>query len=184
MPIVGKHLIAYSGYQGGVSVIDLTNPKAAKEIGYVDPISPQTGASGNGCWTGYWYNDSLYCSELDWGMHVFTLNEPWWKQALNFDELNPQTNTKLIRCNVSVIERPEEGRPDEADHGQGEPVRARPGAARLRPQGQGDRPGHLEDAHRGRERSRQHLGPRHEARVAEGHRPHRTRTFPSAVAHP
>jgi hypothetical protein len=106
VPIVGKHLIAYSGYQGGVSVIDVTNPRTAREIAFVDQVSPQTGASGSGCWTGYWYNDNLYCSELDWGAHIFTVTDEWWKRAMDFDELNPQTNTKLIRCNASVSNVP------------------------------------------------------------------------------
>ena len=59
-----------------------------------------------GCWTSYWYNDYLYCNELGWGRTRLTVNEPWWKQALTMDELNPQTNTKLISCQVSFTGGP------------------------------------------------------------------------------
>jgi hypothetical protein len=100
IPSLDRNLMAWSGYTGGVAVIDFTNPKAPREIAFVDPIT-QNATSGLGCWTGYWYNDNLYCNELNWGQHVFTVNEPWWKQALNMDELNPQTATKLIRCSVT-----------------------------------------------------------------------------------
>ena len=105
IPSLDRNLMAWSGYTGGISVIDFTNPKAPREIASVDPITLNA-TSGLGCWTGYWYNDNLYCNELNWGQHVFTVNEPWWKQALDMDELNPQTATKLIRCSVTFTGGP------------------------------------------------------------------------------
>ncbi len=105
IPSLDHQLMAWSGYTAGVSVIDFTNPKAPREIAFVDQIT-ENATSGLGCWTGYWYNDNLYCNELNWGQHVFTVNEPWWKQALNMTELNPQTATKLIRCQVSFTGGP------------------------------------------------------------------------------
>ncbi|MDQ5840199.1 MAG: hypothetical protein M3537_03405, partial [Chloroflexota bacterium] len=109
IPSLDRNLMAWSGYTGGISVIDFTNPKAPREIAFVDQVTGPL-ATGSGCWTGYWYNDNLYCNELGWGQHVFTLNEPWWKQALNFTELNPQTATKLIRCSVSFTGGPARAR--------------------------------------------------------------------------
>ena len=107
VPSLDRDLIAWSGYMAGVSVIDVTNPKAPREISFVDQLFfPGTGNSGAGCWTGYWYNDKLWCNELLYGAHVFTVDEPWWKQAMTFDELNPQTATKLIRCQVSFTGGP------------------------------------------------------------------------------
>ena len=105
VPSLDRNLMAWSGYTGGVSVIDFTNPEAPREIAFVDQYT-LAGASGVGCWTGYWFNDNLYCNEVQWGQHVFTVNEPWWKQALDMDELNPQTFTKLIRCQVSFTGGP------------------------------------------------------------------------------
>jgi hypothetical protein len=107
VPFLDRQIMAWSGYTAGVSIIDFTNPKAPRELASVDPYSPPTsGASGLGCWTGYWYNDYLYCNELQWGQHVFTVDEPWWPQAMNLDESNPQTITKLIRCQVSYTGGP------------------------------------------------------------------------------
>jgi hypothetical protein len=113
IPSLNRNLMAWSGYTGGVSVIDFTNPKAPREIASVDPITLNA-TSGLGCWTGYWYNDNLYCNELNWGQHVFTVNEPWWKQALDMDELNPQTNTKLIRCSVTYTGGPKRAKRSKA----------------------------------------------------------------------
>ncbi len=106
VPSLDRDLIAWSGYTAGVSIIDVTNPKAPREIAFVDQLYFPPGNSGAGCWTGYWYNDKLFCNELLYGAHVFTVNEPWWKQAMTFGELNPQTATKLIRCQVSFTGGP------------------------------------------------------------------------------
>ncbi len=107
VPSLDRDLIAWSGYMAGVSVIDVTNPKAPREIAFVDQLFfPNTGNSGAGCWTGYWYNDKLWCNELHYGAQVFTVDEPWWKQAMTFDELNSQTATKLIRCQVTYTGGP------------------------------------------------------------------------------
>ena len=124
VPIVGRHIIASSGYQYGVNVIDVTNPRrpGGSRTSTRSRRRPATAASG--CWTGYWCNDNLWSrTELDWGTHAFTLSDPWWKQALNMNELNPQTFTKLIRCNAKVGPQ-DAGRQEDPHHGQGEPVRA------------------------------------------------------------
>lgn len=65
-------------------LVDVTNPKAPQELGFVDPHlpTPTQGESGRGCWTGYWYNGNLFCSELNWGLHIFTVDEPWWDKPL------------------------------------------------------------------------------------------------------
>ena len=44
-------------YQGGVSLVDFTNPRNPKEIGYFDrgPISATSLVFG-GFWSTYWYN--------------------------------------------------------------------------------------------------------------------------------
>ena len=105
IPFLDRNVMAWSGYTAGGSVIDYTNPRAPREVASYDQLT-LAGNSGLGCWNSYWYNDYLYCNELGWGSHTFTVNEPWWKQAMTMDELNPQTNTKLIRCQVSFTGGP------------------------------------------------------------------------------
>ncbi len=106
-PFIDRDIVASSCYNCGQDIIDITNPRAPREIGFWDPPEypgVYTGLptkNGAGCWTGYWYNDNLYCNELDYGLHIWTVNEPWWKQAITLDEQNPQTITKRMRCSVS-----------------------------------------------------------------------------------
>jgi hypothetical protein len=112
IPFMDRNVMTYAGYRMGGGVVDLTNPRAPRNIGFFDypPSEPSTGPAsqggfertGLGCWTFYWYNDNLYCNDLSWGMIVYTVNEPWWKQALTMNELNPQTTTFRFRCTASV----------------------------------------------------------------------------------
>jgi hypothetical protein len=111
-PFIDRDIVASSCYNCGQNIIDITNPRAPRELGFWDPPEypgAYTGLAtknGAGCWTGYWYNDSLYCNELDYGLHIWTVNEPWWKQSITLDEQNPQTITKRMRCSVSYTGGP------------------------------------------------------------------------------
>jgi hypothetical protein len=106
IPYVGRHILASSFYTGGMSLIDLTNPKAAREIGFMDLPTPPpgttvaTGAS-NGIWSAYVYNDHQYGSEITWGWHVWRLDEPWWDDQMQLTELNGQTADAYIRCKIT-----------------------------------------------------------------------------------
>jgi hypothetical protein len=112
VPFMDRNVMTYACYRCGMGVIDLTNPRAARTIGYMDfPTAQGTnpggpgniqGLGGLGCWTGYWYNDNLYCNDLSWGLHIWTITEPWWKQALQMTNLNPQTTTFTFKCTVTV----------------------------------------------------------------------------------
>jgi hypothetical protein len=111
-PFIDRDIVASSCYNCGQNVIDITNPRAPREVGFWDPpeypgvyVGLHT-KNGAGCWTGYWYNDSLYCNELDYGLHIWTVNEPWWKQSISLDEQNPQTLTHRMRCSVSYTGGP------------------------------------------------------------------------------
>jgi hypothetical protein len=105
VPIVGRHLMATSFYIGGMALTDFTNPKAAREIGFMDIPTPPAGVptadTSEGCWTGYVYNNYQYCTELDFGFHVWKVNEPWWENQLQLTEMNGQTNDAYIRCKVT-----------------------------------------------------------------------------------
>jgi len=109
IPFIDRNVMTYAGYRAGGGVVDLTNPRAPRNVGWFDfppgTQDPVTGAwerVGLGCWTFYWYNHNLYCNDISWGVTVFTVNEPWWRQGLVMNELNPQTTTYIPRCTISV----------------------------------------------------------------------------------
>jgi len=110
IPMVGKHLMATSFYNGGMAVTDFTNPRAPRELAFMDipsapPGFPDDGES-EGCWTGYWYNNFQYCTELSWGFHVWRMNDGTWDNTLTVDHLNGQTHDSYIKCKVSFTGGP------------------------------------------------------------------------------
>src|SRR5207249_372863 len=60
--------------QGGISVVDFTDPAQPFEIAYFDrgPIDPKMLVLG-GEWAAYWYNGYIYGSEIARGLDVFEL---------------------------------------------------------------------------------------------------------------
>jgi hypothetical protein len=108
VPFIDRNVMTYAGYRAGGGVVDLTNPRAPRNVGFFDFPPGQVDAFGRqdptglGCWTFYWFNDNLYCNDISWGVTVFTVNEPWWKQAIQVNELNPQTTTYGFTCSVSL----------------------------------------------------------------------------------
>jgi hypothetical protein len=54
-------------YQGGISVMDFTDPANPIEIAYFDrgPIDANVLAMG-GHWSAYWYNGHVFASEAPW----------------------------------------------------------------------------------------------------------------------
>jgi hypothetical protein len=92
-------------YQGGVSVFDFTDPAHPKEIAYFDrgPIDASKLVIG-GFWAGYYYNGYIYGSEIARGLDVFELtptadltqNEIDAAKLVRFDQLNPQSQPKLV----------------------------------------------------------------------------------------
>jgi hypothetical protein len=74
VPIPGRNIEVQSWYQGGVSVMDYTNPEHPFEIGYFDrgPVDDSRPAMG-GQWSTYYYNGYIYGSEIARGTDVFKL---------------------------------------------------------------------------------------------------------------
>ncbi len=117
VPFIDRNIMTYAGYRLGGGVVDLTNPRAPRNVGWFDfppgEADPVTGAferNGLGCWTFYWYNDNLYCNDISWGVTVYTVNEPWWRQALKMNELNPQTTTYTFKCTATVTGGPKKAK--------------------------------------------------------------------------
>ena len=105
LPLANKNVLAHSFYTAGASIIDFTNPKAPKEVAFIDQVLTPGGGpvipSGAGCWSAYWYNGSIFCNELSWGLHIFDVDLPFWNDTMTLPAHNAQTVTNFIRCQLS-----------------------------------------------------------------------------------
>jgi hypothetical protein len=104
IPVPGRDIEVQAWYQGGVSVMDFTDPAQPFEIAYFDrgPIDPKMLVLG-GEWSAYWYNGYIYGSEIARGLDVFELtpskflsqNEIDAAKAVRVTELNVQNQQKI-----------------------------------------------------------------------------------------
>ncbi|MFJ6024945.1 LVIVD repeat-containing protein [Brevundimonas sp. NPDC092305] len=104
VPVPGRDLMVQAWYQGGVSVMDFTDPKKPVEIAYFDrgPIEPDRVAVG-GSWSAYWLNGRIYSSEIARGLDVLKLEpsdqlsaaEIAAAESVMAETINPQTQTRI-----------------------------------------------------------------------------------------
>jgi hypothetical protein len=104
IPVPGRDIEVQAWYQGGVSVMDFTDPANPYEIAYFDrgPIDPKVLVLG-GEWSAYWYNGYIYGSEIARGLDVFELtptkfltqNEIDAAKTVKFAEQNVQNQQKI-----------------------------------------------------------------------------------------
>lgn len=104
IPVPGRDIEVQAWYQGGVSVMDFTDPAHPQEIAYFDrgPIDPKMLVLG-GDWSAYWYNGAIYGSEIARGLDVFELtptkylsqNEIDAAKTVQVKELNVQNQQKI-----------------------------------------------------------------------------------------
>jgi hypothetical protein len=104
IPVPGRDIEVQAWYQGGISVVDFTDPAQPFEIAYFDrgPIDPKILVLG-GDWSGYWYNGYIYGSEIARGLDVFELtpskfltqNEIDAAKTVHISELNVQNQQKI-----------------------------------------------------------------------------------------
>jgi hypothetical protein len=104
IPVPGRDIEVQGWYQGGVSVMDFTDPAQPFEIAYFDrgPIDPKMLVLG-GEWSAYWYNGYIYGSEIARGLDVFELtpskfltqNEIDAAKTVQVSELNVQNQQKF-----------------------------------------------------------------------------------------
>lgn len=104
IPVPGRSLHVQSWYQGGVSIVDWTDPAHPVEVGYYDrgPVSGKKFAMG-GQWSTYWYNGYIYGSEIARGLDVMKLvptdmltqNEIDAANQIHFDLLNVQDQPQV-----------------------------------------------------------------------------------------
>lgn len=104
IPVPGRDLMVQSWYQGGVSIMDFTDPTKPVEIAYFDrgPISAERLYVG-GSWSAYWFNGRIYSSEIARGLDVLKLvpsdqlsaAEIAAAEAILAEEINPQLQTRV-----------------------------------------------------------------------------------------
>jgi hypothetical protein len=104
IPVPGRDIEVQAWYQGGISIVDFTDPAQPFEIAYFDrgPIDPKMLVLG-GEWSAYWYNGYIYGSEIARGLDVFELtptkfltqNEIDAAKAVRVPELNVQNQQKI-----------------------------------------------------------------------------------------
>jgi len=104
IPVPGRDIEVQAWYQGGVSVMDFTDPEHPAEIAYFDrgPIFQNMLVLG-GHWSAYWYNGRIYASEIARGLDIFELeptkfltqNEIDAAKTVHVSELNVQNQQKI-----------------------------------------------------------------------------------------
>ena len=112
VPVPGRDIKVQAWYQGGISLMDFTDPANPVEIGYFDrgPIDAKIAMMG-GSWSAYWYNGRIYSSEIARGLDIFELtpsehltqNEIDAAKAVHFDILNVQTQERIEWPNKLVV---------------------------------------------------------------------------------
>jgi hypothetical protein len=98
IPVPGRDIEVQSWYQGGISVMDFTDAAHPFEIAYFDrgPIDPKTLVLG-GDWSAYWYNGTIYASEIARGLDIFELTPT---KFLTKNELDAAKTVRVAELNV------------------------------------------------------------------------------------
>jgi hypothetical protein len=122
VPVPGRDIMVQGWYQGGIDVIDFSDPDKPQELAFFDrgPVDPPTpdlidavppggaarpGQRGTigGSWGAYYYNGRVYSSELARGFDILELtpsaklsaNEIAAAKLVRFDEYNPQSQPEI-----------------------------------------------------------------------------------------
>lgn len=113
IPVPGRDIMVQGWYQGGVNVIDFTDPDKPYEIAFFDrgpvdaPAEPGSTPTGRGTiagsWGAYWYNGLIYSAEMARGLDILeilptehlTVNEIAAAKLVMMEEYNPQSQPKL-----------------------------------------------------------------------------------------
>ena len=103
IPVPGRDLMVQAWYQGGMSIVDFTDPSKPFEVASFDrgPIEADRMVVG-GYWSAYWFNGRIYGSEIARGVDVLRLAPSDLLSAAEIaaaesaihDEINPQTQTE------------------------------------------------------------------------------------------
>lgn len=103
IPVPGRDIKVQAWYQGGISLMDFTDPDHPVEIAYFDrgPIDPNMIVDG-GHWSAYWYNGYIYGSEIARGLDVFELTPT---EHLSQNEIDAAKSVRVSELNVQNQQR-------------------------------------------------------------------------------
>jgi hypothetical protein len=103
IPVPGRDIEVQAWYQGGISVMDFTDPEHPVEIAYFDrgPIDPHMLVLG-GHWSAYWYNGRIYASEIARGLDIFELSPT---EFLSRNEIDAAKTVRVAELNVQNQQR-------------------------------------------------------------------------------
>jgi hypothetical protein len=103
IPVPGRDIKVQAWYQGGISIMDFTDPGHPVEIAYFDrgPIYPNMLVLG-GSWSAYWYNGHIYSSEIARGLDIFELTPT---QSLTQNEIDAAKAVRVAELNVQNQEK-------------------------------------------------------------------------------
>ena len=95
IPTNDRDIMVQAWYQGGVSLLDFTDPENPVEIGYFErgPLDPP-GLGGS--WSAYWYNGYIYSSDITEGLDILKPRGRYLSSAnrVSYDHFNPQTQPR------------------------------------------------------------------------------------------
>ena len=97
IPVPGRDIMIQGWYQGGISLIDWTDPANPVEIGYHDrgPFNADRMQMA-GSWSVYWYNGVIVNSEISRGLDIFELAA---SEALTQNEIDAANSVQLTHLN-------------------------------------------------------------------------------------
>ena len=97
IPIPGRDIMIQGWYQGGISLIDWTDPANPVEIAFFDrgPVDAEVMRSG-GSWSVYWYNGLIVNSEIARGLDIFELTT---SEVMTQNEIDAANSVRLIQLN-------------------------------------------------------------------------------------
>jgi LVIVD repeat-containing protein len=96
VPTYKGYAAIVGSYQKGITAIDFTNPAAPQEIAFADPAplvhptNPNSIVLG-GDWSTYWYNGTIYESDIRRGLITWKLDSELFNRSRNVEISNPQT---------------------------------------------------------------------------------------------
>lgn len=105
IPVPGRDIKVQAWYQGGISMMDFTDPANPVEIGYFDrgPIDAKMLTMG-GSWSAYWYNGRIYSSEIARGLDIYELMPT---NHLTQNEIDAAKTVHVAALNVQTQEMTE-----------------------------------------------------------------------------
>ncbi len=103
VPVPGRDIKVQAWYQGGISIMDFTDVNNPMEIAYFDrgAIDPKMLVLA-GSWSAYWYNGSIYSSEIARGLDIFELTPT---KYLTQNEIDAAKSVQVAQLNVQSQEK-------------------------------------------------------------------------------